>query len=362
MNVVDLLTRYPVRSRFDARENRLTAALSAALLLSDTLCAQLVHDLWPQMDGASGDFSSSDPGRWNVVTQKPIFPPGRHRACFLDLEIVASGGSTRMWIEAKIASNLSGTDQLAKYAATLERESEAHRLLVLIAPERRRTELEKHLPRDRDVPAVFRSWSDVHRALDDWQRESNRRERGRWLATEVMAYMTDQGYGSIRKLSAKQREIVDGAEKAQNAVWHLLEQASERLKRDWRATDAPQGRKRWEGWGEQHFRPSPKRRGIRLDYQSLVLGFEIPLRFGAGVYLRSLTGPKKAAVKDYASRDGWRCDVDTEGPWLWRDMPTDELLSPPDIEAQADALAAFARNTFQMLESAPPDPNDPRPK
>jgi hypothetical protein len=118
-----------------------------------------------------------------------------------------------MWIEAKIASKLSGTDQLAKYAAALERESEAHRLLVLIAPERRRNELQKHLPRGSDVPAVFRSWSDVHRVLDDWQRESNRRERGRWLATEVMAYMTEQGYGSIRKLSAKQREIVDGAEK-----------------------------------------------------------------------------------------------------------------------------------------------------
>jgi hypothetical protein len=354
MNVVDLLTRYPVRGRFDARENRLTAALAAVLGVSETFCARFVQDLWPPDPSACGR------GPWEVVIQKPVFPAGRRRACFIDVEIRGIHCPIRMWIEAKVASKLSGPDQLAKYADALKREPEDYRLLVLLAPERRRKELEKHLPRNHEVPTIFRSWSDVHRVLDDWQREPNRRHRERWLGREVMAYMRDQGHGSVRKLTQKQRQIVDGFDEAQNAVWHLLERASDRLKSDWHANGAPQGRKRWEGSGEQRFRPSSDRGGMRRDYREFCLNFELPLSFGAGVYFRPLSEPKKVAVKDYASRDGWRCDVDGRVPWLWRDMPIDDLLAQPDLEAQAGALAVFARETFKMLEDSPPDPTSPR--
>lgn len=192
MNIVELLTRYPIRVRFDAAENRLTAVLAAALTQAESLRADVIADLWHR----TGVLSTSPESHGSAVAiHKPVFPPGRD-ACFLDMELEAAGGGTRIWIEAKLQSPLSGGDQLTKYADALRTQSAQHKLLVLLAPARRRRELERHLPRGHKVPSVFASWSDMHRILDNWCRSAGSNSRRRWLVQEAMAYMDEQGQGS----------------------------------------------------------------------------------------------------------------------------------------------------------------------
>lgn len=301
-----------------------------------------------------------------VVPQKPIFPPGG-RACFLDMEVVAAGGQTQVWVEAKVASRLSGNDQLQRYADALENERAQHKMLVLLAPARRRHELERRLPHGRDFPVVFASWVDVHRILAAWRPGSASDQRRRWLITEVMTYMTEQGHGSTTKLTGPHLKALEKFEQASGTAWHLFELACRDLAREWKPIDVvPQGGKRWEGWGEQRFRAYQGRATDKAcrAYQSFAFTVEVEnstLQFGAGVYFDDdkLTEPLKAATKDYVS-DGWKSDLDSGEPWLWRYKSASDLLELADIEAQASALTAFALDTFTMLHTRPPSPKQPR--
>src|SRR3954453_20405141 len=84
-NVVDLLTRYPVRARFDGGENRLTAAVTAALAQSHALREALIRHMWSLAAVRAGTrvaWTAAEPS--GVVAQRPVFPP-RRNACFLDV-------------------------------------------------------------------------------------------------------------------------------------------------------------------------------------------------------------------------------------------------------------------------------------
>jgi hypothetical protein len=196
-NVVDLLTRYPVRYGSDPVENRLTAALVAALHQANGLRAALVESVWE-----TSYFAGERPAigtSWDVTSQKPI-GLGRHA---VDIELLAVDGTARVWIEAKVKSELSGDEQLDDYARALAGKPERHKLLVLLAPASRRTALEPHLTHRAKVPdlaVAFASWSQAHRVLSSWRPVGGSERNGRWLVKEVADYMAGQGHGSVNKL------------------------------------------------------------------------------------------------------------------------------------------------------------------
>lgn len=362
LNVVELLTRYPVRDRFDAREDRLTAAVVAALHQSHGLRAQLIEDLWN-----SSDEPRPLPATWlssTVTGQKPVVLAGQ--AWFVDIELTAANAATRVWIEAKVASGLSGPDQLDKYARALAGQRGDDRLLVLLAPAVRRTELEPHLPRRRGVNVAFASWTQVHRVLSNWKSAPNSERSRRWLVNEVIEYMAAEGHRSVRKLTKGHHDALRQHETATEAVQHLFDAATSSLATIWKPIPHdPPKHARWQGWLQQLYRPyrdGPKSRASSA-YQSFGFAFETfpadnatPV-FGAGVYFKPLSAARQAAVAHFAqATDGtWRCEVDSAEPYLWADLPLPELLGLPTIDDQARELTAFVRRTFDLLNSRAPD-------
>src|SRR4051794_27820257 len=116
--VVDLLSRYPARNRFDQRENRLTAAVSAALQTSPGLCAHLSAELWRLSLRRAPDLPITTKSDWRARFQRAVTHPTRP-AWFIDLEIRSRQAGILIWIEAKVDSELSGRNQLSKYAEAL---------------------------------------------------------------------------------------------------------------------------------------------------------------------------------------------------------------------------------------------------
>jgi hypothetical protein len=350
-NVVDLLTRYPVRTRFDAQENRMTAAVAAALSQSDGLAGKLVAQLAERL--IDGGLPTRGP--FKVVTQRAVVRPGQ-APWLVDLEIVGAGGRMTIWLEAKIASGLSGPDQLTKYADALRSDKSAvHTLLVLLGPAWRREELERHLRPDLGVPAVFASWADIHRVLEEWEPKSADDRRKHWFVEQVRSYMAEQGHESPKALSKAHAAALDRLEEATAAVWYLYEQTAAKIDKEWTRVGPKQrasGQRRWQGWGESQYRLE-RGGGARQTRGKLAFGFEAPpLKFYAGMYFqRSINEALKAKVKAYADADAdWHCDLDSAVPCLWKELPVRGLVDRQSTGAQVRALSAFVRKSFKELE------------
>ena len=339
-NIIELLTRYPVRHRYDAAENRLTAALAAALTRSPKLASGLART-------------------WRVPASLPVrvnpqAPTRGQRIGFIDLELRFGkpGAQTVVWIEAKLHSPLSKDDQLDRYAADLARIPADHRLLVLLAPAWHRGRFAEVIPiaaRDRgdvSIHAYFVSWQEVYAYLLEHH------DRDDWLTEEVLQYMTSAGVKQPGALNRTTLKALEHADEAAASLGAIVDAAAAALPDRWISDQAYGYEVRYRpgrGWG-RHTR--------------LVMGVDEPgqprATYYAGIVWPAASPPFRGSR---AHLEGWRTrfvdwETDRYGDelWIWQARPLRDLVGLPTAAEQGKRVAEHAAETFELLrDSRTPD-------
>lgn len=337
-NIIEILTRYPVRSRYDAAENRLTAALAAVLMRSPKLACELART-------------------WGVpatrpVRVKPQAPTRGPRIGTIDLEARFGTGDAQsvVWIEAKLHSPLSGADQLDRYAEDLARVSAGHRLLVLLAPAGDRSRFATVTPiaarnhGHASIKAYFVSWQQVYAFLLEHH------DRDDWFTKEVLQYMKHVGVQQPGALTRSTLRAFELADQAAASVAAIVDSAADALPDHWKA-DAAYGY-------EVRYRPPAGHRWGRET--RFVMGVDEPGQPPATYYAgiiwpagsKPFSGPR-------ALREGWQArlvdwESDTYGTeeWIWRARRLRDLIGLPTPAEQGQCVADHAAATFELLQAS----------
>lgn len=335
-NIIDLLTRYPVRHLHDAGENRLTAALGAALMRTPRLARELAKE-------------------WGVPAIEPVevnpqAPTRGERAGFIDLELRFGKPAARsvVWIEAKLRSPLSGSDQLRRYARDLEQMVASHRLLILLAPAGDRSHFADVAPiaarnadNGRAVAAYFVSWHQVYACLH------THRDTDDWFTEEVLGYMKSVGIEQPSVLTRSRLRALELADEAAASLEAIIDCATHALSDRWKPTDPYHY--------ERFYKPPVGQRwGSATRF---VMGVDGPglakPSYFAGIVWPAGKGPFRSNSEHLARWQAkfvdWQSETYGKEEWLWRAAPLGGLVKLPTLGEQGKRVAEHADSAFNYL-------------
>jgi len=358
---IRLLTRYQVGACSDPKENRLTAALVALLTESRDVRIGLAKS-WSPPDAAA-------PQEVRVSMQRPV---GANVGWIdFELDVWRAAGRSVFWVEAKLGSDLSGEDQLTKYAEQMQAlYPQTERCLLLLVPGQRWHTFSEIPPLGRrksseECGPFLVSWQNVYGTIDETALdEEHAPGHIEWLRQEVLGYMKDQGL----KASALTSEHVDALEtiaEAQASVRSVLDDAEFAIEQGaWACVNRrDKGDNYWEYKLAPRGPADPMFRGSAVEFS---WGVEPPDVF-AGVYFSRSTafGPIRPVEDEQwqlklelettdSDKSAW--DVDNESDrntiWVGRTRPLKMLIATSQsIEDQAHSIYDFVTSTFTALNA-----------
>jgi hypothetical protein len=238
------VTRFPLGSALDPRENRLTEITAAVFdevpsFARDVAALLLAEDSGPEAANkpTHPHFSALN---LRVQTQKTTFSQK-----FVDLEVRLSpapfaGGDTQLlWVEVKHGAGSHGS-QLRDYLDDIERESADVRHVVILAPR-------NAMPTPADVPAeiLVVEWQAVGRVLDRWRRRRDHGPVQRFLLDQYAAYLLEEGLMDEGRLTAEHAFVLSAQPATADVAATLCELADAHVQMHWgpRGDDAKRGAK-----------------------------------------------------------------------------------------------------------------------
>jgi hypothetical protein len=353
--------RYP-------REDQLTEALAATLDAAPNAAQTLVERVFDSE-------ALPDVGACRVRSQPD---PGEHGCADLELAFGPKDQPVlRVWVENKVDS-AAYRSQGERYMCRLEELRVLHggewRFAWLL---RVGHEVEGEAPGRASVV----TWQDVASQLHEWRGDQEDQESyATRLVAEFVKHLEEERLGHTRALSERDALALNWYEEAQLSAQELVEQARALVRQRWEELDplkedvrqrnslwfwrhyakhGPERSPRWpeEGsWFEWHARRDAARNPENQRGEVV---------FGTGVVFLEQYAPREGDEGDEESwlrrfySRGFEYGGDVRGHhlFLFRYRSLDELVGLPDIGAQAQALADFVVESWEMLEDDPP----PRP-
>jgi len=229
---------------------------------------------------------------------------------------------------------------------------------------------------DGDPPkrASVVTWQDVASVLHEWRgRQEEQESYATRLVSEFVNHLEEERLGHTRALSEQDALALNSHEEAQLSARALVEQARDRVRERWGEPDPPKQevKPRDPLWFWRHYPKHGPGRSLRWPEEGS--WFEWHARrdaarnpenrwgevvFGAGVVFPEHEAPREEEEEGWLSRFYGRGFEYGSGDgrghlFLFRYMRLEELVGLPDIGAQAQALADFVIESWEMLESDP---------
>lgn len=305
-------------------------------------------------------------GRIDGAVQTRIQRPVGGQVGWVDLEMYVRGGRRKLiWVEVKVGSRLSGTNQLRKYVDRISNfDVQAPERLVLLLVPAQCLSLFREYPalRERTVPddvgPFVVTWQDLYGLLER-AAASDHRPHVNWLRKEVLGYMRSEDLEAT-ELKPAHISALRNIDEAWAAVEAVLASAADHLERSgWKPVgDIPSLKSTY--W-EKPYRPVlPGAPGVRGTKAKLVWGIDADQAF-AGIYVQRNSGGEVRPRSD----DEWRTALTASDEWneedenrtvIWigRFMNLKELRLSKTVEAQGEHLAKFVDNVFRQVVAARP--------
>lgn len=356
MNLFTRISRYTPTDGRSPREDILTQCFAATLDSVDGLAGTLVAS-WLGLDEPVG-------GEVHVDTQ--VSTPSRWR---IDLELrfgERNDPDWLVWVEVKKDAELSGHDQLHKYARDLNEEPCGRRKALVFLPRVSYTLSDASLPKQPSVCCSATNWQRTGNAIVNHgggPASSDQLD----LVTEFVDHLKEEGLLHDEKLTPEMQRVLLDAANATSTFDALVEEAMRRIEshletRGGIGTGTGYwANKRGSFWPQfwryrDHASFSPMGHGyLEFDFRKRDAGLRSgEYAFGAGLTLEPTASMPKENLRPRL--DGFEfLGRESSRPRVARLLTLDELTAKGSYEAQVYCLASFACDAFDaILAEIPP--------
>jgi hypothetical protein len=333
------LSRYLPGPGRDAVEDRLTEGLAATLEAAPEACRHLVQE-W---------FGVTPDGSLSVTTQHRASPGER-----VDLQLAfgrVGGPALRVWVEAKVGAT-PYREQAERYLDLLEERSKFTWLLPV------GVEVVGGSP----ARAPVHTWQELGTVLNDWLSGTAVDENGSYgfrLVEQFVRHLEEERLAAVNPFDEHDVSAINGYRIAVARIREVVRQANTIIeasrgpvyRKDSRgALDFWEHAPRGPGWIDTAYF---ELYGRRDDARDAPAGEWV---FGVGVSWPRPLAPAERAAEEWFSRrwaEGFEYGDSGATRYLFRYLSPQELAETPTLHGQAARLAAWALETWALLDNDP---------
>lgn len=393
MSLFRRVTRYRVSPTQNPQENRLTEITAAVLERVDGLASAVLEAVVATAATAASKRlcdaeSNAEAERWRTQTARlaemlasmrklsdPRLRVSTQRTTksgkFVDLELrltpqpFGPGEVCLFWVEVKHGAGVHGT-QLTDYETDIRSEDADERLVLILAP---RQSLAGLIGVPETMPVV--EWQALADAVRRWARRPELSAVDRFLLTDYLAYLNEEGLMDVEVLTAEHAFVMSAYTEAEQAITKLMEVTDAWIQERWGKRGRTYGGKKptygplyWAHYpmaakGEN---PPTTWRSTNFEWALLPDGHRDESRnawaFVAGATFwaaRDSPAPLPENAEWLAAHCKHGFEYVNSWSWrLWRHLYPEELLGAKTLDDQAALLGAWVVESFTLLARMPP--------